>query len=257
VLLIGFLKKEQKKRRTLNSANNSLEVSEIFQSLQGEGPSIGIPATFIRLRRCNLACHWCDEKRTWSQSHPNYNKFDLYTPEELAKKIVSYPLTNLVVITGGEPLIWRTQIHKVISLIEDILPLDIEIETAGTIDPEPLRGLELEYVKFNVSLKLSHSQNIGRVRIRPEVIDKFVYLARDEDRAVFKFVVESARDLEEVDKLVRDFDIPRYSVYIMPLGTTEEEILTRSRLLIDRTLERGYNFTTRLHILLWGDEKLR
>jgi recombinational DNA repair ATPase RecF len=38
---------------------------EIFASLQGEGPSAGMPVAFIRLSRCNLACVWCDTAYTW------------------------------------------------------------------------------------------------------------------------------------------------------------------------------------------------
>ena len=38
---------------------------EIFASVQGEGPSMGMPVAFMRLSRCNLACVWCDTAYTW------------------------------------------------------------------------------------------------------------------------------------------------------------------------------------------------
>jgi len=43
--------------------------AEIFASLQGEGPSAGVPVAFIRLSRCNLACTWCDTAYTLSLIH--------------------------------------------------------------------------------------------------------------------------------------------------------------------------------------------
>lgn len=43
----------------------SLSVSEVFASIQGEGPHTGRPSVFLRLGLCNLECAWCDTKYTW------------------------------------------------------------------------------------------------------------------------------------------------------------------------------------------------
>src|SRR5262245_42764119 len=43
----------------------TLQVSELFLSLQGEGPSAGTPAHFLRLQGCDVGCTWCDSKYTW------------------------------------------------------------------------------------------------------------------------------------------------------------------------------------------------
>ncbi|MBI1799016.1 MAG: 7-carboxy-7-deazaguanine synthase QueE, partial [Candidatus Eisenbacteria bacterium] len=40
-------------------------VSEIFLSIQGEGPGAGIPAHFVRLQGCDVGCRWCDSRYTW------------------------------------------------------------------------------------------------------------------------------------------------------------------------------------------------
>ena len=46
-----------------------MRVSETFRSLQGEGPSAGAPATFVRLQGCNVGCRWCDTRYTWDPAH--------------------------------------------------------------------------------------------------------------------------------------------------------------------------------------------
>ena len=42
-----------------------LKLSELFSSIQGEGPNAGAPSVFLRLAQCNLHCVWCDTKYTW------------------------------------------------------------------------------------------------------------------------------------------------------------------------------------------------
>ena len=41
---------------------NTLRITEIFHSLQGEAKTSGLPTTFIRLTGCPLRCHYCDTR---------------------------------------------------------------------------------------------------------------------------------------------------------------------------------------------------
>src|SRR5689334_10810961 len=76
-----------------------LRISELFLSLQGEGPSAGTPAHFLRLQGCDVGCHWCDSKYTW----------DPHRGQEMSAGEAFQALTRLgsaplLVVTGGEPL---------------------------------------------------------------------------------------------------------------------------------------------------------
>ena len=87
---------------------------EIFNSVQGEGPSAGAPCTFVRLSRCNLACEWCDTAYTWhfegdNRPHRSGETFDRKANQmtldvaDVADRILAMGQKRLVV-TGGEPL---------------------------------------------------------------------------------------------------------------------------------------------------------
>jgi organic radical activating enzyme len=128
----------------------------------------------------------------------------------------------------------------------------MEIETNGTIEPLP----ELAGVvdQWNVSAKLESSGNRKpTARLRTGPLTWFAASAK----ASFKFVVIEEADLEEIESIVRTFGIPRGQVIVMPEGTTPDEVAAKSRWLVPAAQTRGFRFSTRLHVLLWGAERGR
>jgi organic radical activating enzyme len=72
-------------------------------------------------------------------------------------------------------------------------------------------------------------------------------------RAVFKFVVTTAKDLDEIAVMVKECGLS--DVWVMPEGTDAETLDTRGRALGPLVVDRGWNFTPRLHILIWGNRR--
>jgi organic radical activating enzyme len=72
---------------------------------------------------------------------------------------------------------------------------------------------------------------------------------------VFKFVAVSVEDLDEIATLVDTHDLS--PVWIMPEGTDPDALIALAKELAAPVIARGWNFTPRLHVLLWGDERGR
>ncbi len=106
----------------------ALPVMEQFYTLQGEGFHQGRAAYFIRLGGCDVGCVWCDVKESWDAE-----KFEKSTIESLIAKVKETP-TEIVVITGGEPLM-----HNLDALTDELknAGLKTHIETSGAY---PLSG---------------------------------------------------------------------------------------------------------------------
>jgi len=226
-----------------------LRVSEIFgPTLQGEGPSTGRRCGFVRLGGCNLDCSWCDTPYTWDWSR--------YRPEEELRRMtvdevvgaVEAMDVDMLVITGGEPLLQGRALLALVSAARE-RGWRVEVETNGTVAPPA--ALVAHVDAFNVSPKLANSGVAETRRIRPAALRAL----RDTRRAVFKFVVTTPAELDEVAELAARHRLE--PVYVMPEGTTREVILGRMRELAGPALERGFHLSTRLHILLWGDVRGR
>jgi len=221
----------------------TLPVSEIFgPTWQGEGPSAGNLAAFVRLGHCNLSCTWCDTAYAWDIHRYDLNaELTTMTIDAIAARLTEIP-AGLVVLTGGEPLLHRTALADLAAVCQRA-GQRLEIETNGTI--LPTRPLQAAIDRFNVSPKLAHSGMPMDRRIRPDVLNAL----RDSGKAVFKFVVESLADLTEVADLEQAYNLA--PIWIMPRGETSADVLCRMRALADAVLAHGWHLSSRLHVLLW------
>jgi len=234
---------------TLAPAEGTLLVAEVFgPTFQGEGPSAGQQAMFVRLSRCNLHCPGCDTAYTWDTS-----RFDLrqHSHRALVAEVLDQVLDAtppMVVITGGEPLL---QMSAVTVLVEHLRAAGrrVEVETNGTVVPSS--RLIDAVTAFNVSPKLPSFAAPADRPVSPRALR---ILARS-GRAVFKFVATSPGDLTGIADLVDRFGMA--PVWVMPAGTDSAAVLTGMRAIAEQTLQRGWNLTSRLHILLWEDERGR
>ncbi len=108
---------------------DSLPVMEDFYTIQGEGFHQGKAAYFVRLAGCDVGCVWCDVKESW-----DINKYPSKQIDEIVSKIKSTSKTDIVVITGGEPLMHNLNILT--SALHDA-GFKTHIETSGA---HPLSG---------------------------------------------------------------------------------------------------------------------
>jgi 7-carboxy-7-deazaguanine synthase len=230
-----------------------MQISEIFYSIQGEGALTGVPSVFVRTSGCNLRCRWCDTPyASWKPESESY------TAQEVFDAVSRHQRARHVVFTGGEPM-----------LVKELIPLSemltaagwhITIETAGTI----LRG-DVHCDLASLSPKLSNSTPlsgeieqawIGRheqTRFQPAVLQD--WLQRGDYQ--LKFVVGSPQDVGEIDSLLGSiqFPIAPHKVLLMPEGVTTEVLRGKSLDLVALCKERGFRFSDRLHVHLFGHQR--
>ncbi len=245
---------------------DTLAVSELFTSLQGEGLSLGKPAIFIRLGGCNLNCgsasnaKWvCDSVRLWTQA-------EQMTFAQIVETIYETSVDRIV-LTGGEPLLQLTSIfdfvrylHKKMSYIKYL-----EIETNGTscMTPDDIKYIKkyIPNIMINCSPKLSNSGIIKERRIRDSALQGWTALRDNHEiDLVFKFVVFDEQDINEVEKDFGNYIFTekgelQQNVFFMPAADNREDLQKVTAKLWPIIVERGYNLTTRLHILAF-DKKV-
>jgi 7-carboxy-7-deazaguanine synthase len=230
---------------------------EIFHSLQGEGISLGRPSVFVRLSGCNLACLWCDTPYTWYFTGHNArhrggetfvrreNSLTLDIAE-VARRIAEFGCRHIV-FTGGEPLLQQPALAALCALLGP--DYHIEIESNGTV--ALTAAFDAHVDQLNLSPKLAHSGNAADLRVNETSLAGY---ARD-PRAWFKFVVASPEDADEVATLASQYAIEAERILLMPEGTSPALLQQRAYWLAPLCLDRGWRFTDRLHIHLYGDTR--
>jgi organic radical activating enzyme len=211
-------------------------IAEIFFSIQGEGPTAGLPAVFIRLQGCSVGCQWCDTKYSWDPAAGRAVDLD-----GLMSQARSYPCRR-VVITGGEPL-ESSLFYPLVTALQNE-QFEIEVETSGTVEPPVRSGREIQW---NVSVKLAASGVEESRRINPAAIRRFL-----EYHAWWKFVVAGEADLAEALRLAERFALPRERILLQPEAIRRDELIERSPWVIEACKRHGFRFSPRLHVMTWG-----
>lgn len=171
--------------------DNKILVSEIFQSIDGEGYHAGYPTVFFRTIGCNLRCSWCDSAYTFNPD----SESKWYSISEAIEKVESFGIKHIT-ITGGEPLLEENKIWMT-NFIHDLLLKDfmVDIETNGAVS--------LEYWKA----KFGHDKVIFIMdwKAPASKMNKFMieenlsWLSFDD---IVKIVVTDF-DFEEVEKILK------------------------------------------------------
>jgi 7-carboxy-7-deazaguanine synthase len=229
------------------SAARPLRVSEIFESIQGEGPCAGTASVFLRLATCNLRCKWCDTKYTWDWTAYNYD--DEVHPMSVADvtERVHRSASKHLVITGGEPLLQRRELE---SLVVELSPaFYVEVETNGTLEPGAALARRVD--QWNVSPKLENSGEPIDRRLDTDVLVEFLKTKR----AFLKLVVSGDGDRAEVEAIVRELGWPRDRTLLMPLAATRAELDAKTPLVMELAVRIGVGVSPRLHVLRWDGKR--
>lgn len=174
-----------------------------------------------------------------------------------------------LVITGGEPLLgWQKNYP---TLLDHHLMLDLANITFETNGTQELAEEFHEYIQdwhadfkfvekylgefrelvFSVSPKLSVSGESWEEAIKPDIIKQY----QEVGVTYLKFVVDKVSDFDEVDQAVAEYRAGGFmgAVYVMPVGGTLDGYNQNRVHVADEALKRGYYYSPRLHVDLWGN----
>jgi organic radical activating enzyme len=216
------------KRSAIFSDGNNLEVKNIFKTLQGEGPFVGMPAIFVRLGGCNLACKFCDtdfEDFIFASLEKIITEVSNLATNESGKLIV-----KLVVITGGEPL--RQPIELLCQKLVDI-GFTVQIETNGTLYSQLPKEV---YIVCSPKAGVN-----GYAKIREDLLPNI---------SAIKFLV--AKDIPEYNNIAEVgqslYNIP---VFIQPIDQSDKLLNIKNiELAVELALSSGHRFSLQLHKII-------
>ena len=164
-----------------------------------------------------------------------------------------------LIMTGGEPLLAWQRLY--IELFDHPRMRDLKNVTFETNTTQKLRDDFIDYlsnqdrfeITWSCSPKLSVSGEPWHTAIMPDVASQ--YYGVDGSDLYLKFVVATQDDFDEVTRAVEEYRSAGVEcpVYLMPLGGRSEEYNLNVQEVAEACMERGWRFTPRLHISLFGN----
>lgn len=213
-------------------------IIEKFLSIDGEGPTAGEIATFIRFQGCNLRCSWCDTTYSFEKE----NITEVLDENEIYSYIKSNNAKN-VTLTGGEPLIQKG-IEKLLNILNEDKNLLVHIETNGSVDILPFKE-KFKNISFIVDFKLPKSTMYEKM-----YLDN---LKNVDENDVYKFVIGSKEDLLYTYEIIKKYKLDsKCMVYLSPvLGEIEP------REIVEFMKEKSLNnvkLQIQMHKVIWDKD---
>ena len=210
---------------------NTIRLTEIFFSLQGEAARSGLPTVFIRLTGCPLRCTWCDTEYAFTGGAT--------TPiDTILTEVAQYP-TRHVCVTGGEPLAQKACLTLLTALCD--AGYDVCLETSGAlditaVDPRVSCIMDLKAPGSGECAK-NLPGNIDALRTMDEV----------------KIVIASRADFDWACEMIEAHNLAaRCDVVLSPVAGQQDPTELAEWILAKGLAVR---FQLQLHKLLWKDAR--
>lgn len=206
-----------------------MRICEIFNSIQGEGLTMGAPTVFVRTVGCNLRCSWCDTGYSFEGGEE-------MTVDQVISRVGD---CFRVCLTGGEPMLQHDSLELIGRLISK--GIMVVLETNGSV---PLDDVPSDpHVMISMDIKCPSSGMTDRMLLSN--------LALLSEKDQLKFVIKDERDLDFAVGFLRDHPV-RTNVIFGPVGGTE-----MLEWLVDRVLSENLDVRVlpQLHKVIWGDKR--
>ena len=212
-----------------NLNNTTLNITEIFYSLQGEAKEVGIPTVFVRLTGCPLRCNYCDTAYAFKGNNP-------LSIASIMEQVEKYN-THYVCVTGGEPMAQRNCLILLDTLIE--AGYKVSMETSGSIDISPVNKKVSVVMDLKTPSSTEQSQN------------RYENIALLESKDQLKFVIASRLDFDWCCDILQNYSVDS-EVLFSPVYESLKPVD-----LADWILEKQLNvrLQVQLHKILWGDTR--
>ena len=212
------------------SSSDSLRITEIFHSLQGETTLSGLPTVFVRLTGCPLRCAYCDSAYA-------FHGGQRMSIQSILDQVSVFQ-TRHVTVTGGEPLA-QPAVHTLMAALCDA-GHTVSLETSGAMD---VSSVDARVIKI-LDLKTPASAEMDRNRIQNiDFLD-----AKDQ----VKFVICDRNDYDWAKQMIDQYQLTtRCEVLLSPSYQQVPYEALAQWMLDDRLPVR---FQVQLHKLIWSDK---
>jgi 7-carboxy-7-deazaguanine synthase len=242
-------------------------VHELYPAIQAEGSRAGRPTVIVRTTGCTHRCFfgeggWCD---AWQSSiHPEkacYNFSDIIDIYE------QHPQIREMMLTGGSPTMHPEFVNKITQFCA-AKSIFLTMETEGS------HFVKTDYPIDLISLSPKFSNSIPKIGMQTpqgNVVNESFIKQHNKHRlnyeAIFKLLDYhkdyhykpvwggDAQTLGEIEEFRVICNIPKEKTWLMPAGDNRETLFETYKLTMEKSIELGYNWTGRPHIIAYNKQR--